>query len=88
MYHPAFWMLFFIEVYKEVRSCGSASSNMAAIFEPVTKTLGQQWECRDCHQPVAEDQTVAYHLIDKVLYGWCEACFQNRPVTDYGLKVA
>jgi hypothetical protein len=49
------------------------------------KALGQTigiaaptWECKQCHQDIGEELTVALHLIDGVLYGWCEACFTNR----------
>jgi hypothetical protein len=27
---------------------------------------------------IAENDTVAYHLVDRVLYGWCESCFSQR----------
>lgn len=53
---------------------------MAAIFEQVTGLLKRTWECKQCHQSVAEEHTIAYHLIDGILYGWCEACFNQRPV--------
>ena len=33
------------------------------------------WECKQCHQLIPDSETVAYHLIDGVLYGWCQACF-------------
>jgi hypothetical protein len=36
------------------------------------------WECKECHQLVGDDNTVAYHLIGGVLYGWCEVCFLER----------
>lgn len=36
------------------------------------------WECKECHRLVEAERTVAYHLIDKVLYGWCESCFSHR----------
>lgn len=38
------------------------------------------WECKQCHRPLTESETVAYHLVDRVLYGWCENCFKLRPV--------
>jgi len=37
-----------------------------------------KWECKECHQQIAEDSNVAYHLIDGILYGWCEPCFTRR----------
>jgi hypothetical protein len=36
------------------------------------------WECKECHSFVESDRTVAYHLVDRVLYGWCESCFNGR----------
>jgi hypothetical protein len=36
------------------------------------------WECKQCHLMIAESDTVAYHLVDGVLYGWCESCFGRR----------
>jgi hypothetical protein len=42
------------------------------------------WECKQCHQLIAENDTVAYHLVDRVLYGWCESCFSQR--TDKGIS--
>lgn len=34
--------------------------------------------CKDCHQPVTESNTVAYWLIARVFYGWCDECFSSR----------
>jgi hypothetical protein len=36
------------------------------------------WECKQCHQHISDDCNVAYHLIDGILYGWCEPCFSQR----------
>ena len=36
------------------------------------------WDCKDCHKAVPDDQTVAYQLINGILYGWCESCFRSR----------
>jgi hypothetical protein len=38
----------------------------------------QLWECKQCHQVIADEENVAYHLIDGFLYGWCERCFSTR----------
>jgi len=46
----------------------------------------QTWECKQCHQNVADDCNVAYHLIDGILYGWCEPCFSRR--SDANSKIA
>lgn len=51
---------------------------MSAIFEKATTINGLIWECKHCHQPITEHDTVAYHLIDGVLYGWCPSCFSQR----------
>jgi hypothetical protein len=37
------------------------------------------WECKDCHSIIGSHETVAYHLVDRILYGWCEPCFNSRP---------
>jgi hypothetical protein len=39
---------------------------------------GRVWECKQCHEPVDAEETVAYHLVDKILYGWCQPCFNHR----------
>jgi len=51
---------------------------MAGVFEQIAGILKRTWECKDCHQSITEDHTVAYHLIDGILYGWCEPCFGQR----------
>ena len=33
------------------------------------------WECKQCHHLISDFETVAYHFIAGVLYGWCEECF-------------
>ena len=48
------------------------------MFEQIKKTDRQLWECKECHNLVAEEQTIAYHLVDRILYGWCESCFDQR----------
>jgi hypothetical protein len=39
-------------------------------------------ECKECHRPVAQADLVAYHLVDRVLYAWCQSCFEDRPARD------
>ena len=39
-------------------------------------------ECKECHRPVTQTDLVAYHLVDRVLYGWCQSCFKARPARD------
>jgi len=51
---------------------------MAVVFEQAKGGAGRKWECKQCHQPVAESETMAYHLVDGILYGWCESCFRER----------
>jgi hypothetical protein len=51
---------------------------MSAIFKKATNTNGLIWECKSCHQPTDEHETVAYHLLDGILYGWCPDCFSQR----------
>jgi hypothetical protein len=50
---------------------------MAVILEK-TAAPKNQWECKQCHQLIPADKTVAYHLVNRVLYGWCEPCFDHR----------
>jgi hypothetical protein len=35
------------------------------------------WECKECFHPVADEDSVAFHLVDGVLYGWCRSCFNS-----------
>jgi hypothetical protein len=51
---------------------------MAGVFKQVAGILKRTWECKQCHEHISEDHTVAYHLIDGILYGWCESCFSHR----------
>ena len=51
---------------------------MAVVFEQAKGGAGRKWECKQCHQLVAESETIAYHLVDGILYGWCETCFRER----------
>ena len=51
---------------------------MAAVFEQAKGGGGRTWECKQCHKEVPENDTVAYHLVEGVLYGWCEVCFRDR----------
>ena len=39
----------------------------------------QSWECKDCHDTISDEESVAYRLVDGILYGWCVQCFENRP---------
>lgn len=38
------------------------------------------WECKDCHRMVSGAETIAYHMVDRILYGWCPECFSNRHI--------
>ena len=51
---------------------------MAVVFEQAKGGACRKWECKQCHQLVAESETIAYHLVDGILYGWCESCFSER----------
>jgi hypothetical protein len=51
---------------------------MSAIFKKATNTNVLMWECKSCHQPIDEHETVAYHLVSGILYGWCPGCFSRR----------
>jgi hypothetical protein len=51
---------------------------VSAIFEQIKDSPEQLWECKDCHRLTSSDENLAYHLVDRVLYGWCERCFARR----------
>jgi hypothetical protein len=55
---------------------------MAAILEKTSSSFCRMWECKQCHQSINDDNTVAYHLIEGILYGWCETCFSQRAEPD------
>jgi hypothetical protein len=35
-------------------------------------------ECKQCHGFIPSTETIAYHLVDRILYGWCGDCFARR----------
>jgi hypothetical protein len=41
-----------------------------------SKTI-KVWECKECNRLIKEDDSVAFHLIDGILYGWCRSCFER-----------
>lgn len=43
-----------------------------------TPKVTQTWECKECHHRISDAETVAYRLINGVLYGWCSPCFSKR----------
>lgn len=51
---------------------------MGKVLEQVAGILKRTWECKQCHQNIADECTVAYHLAEGILYGWCEPCFSRR----------
>ena len=55
---------------------------MAAIFEQAIGMSIPMWECKECHRLIGDKETVAYHLVERVLYGWCESCFDQRARED------
>ena len=61
---------------------------MAVVLEKAKNNNGRTWECKDCHQLIAEQETVAYHLVDKILYGWCEPCFGQRNYSGKAAELA
>ncbi|HXG63894.1 MAG TPA: hypothetical protein VNO70_02235 [Blastocatellia bacterium] len=46
---------------------------------------GKMWECKQCRHPVSAEETMAYHLVNGVLYGWCAGCFTQRAKPDQSL---
>jgi hypothetical protein len=43
-----------------------------------TEALKLTLSCKDCRRTVTDSETVAYRLIQGVLYGWCDECFNHR----------
>jgi len=41
-----------------------------------SRTL-KDWECKECNRSIKEDDSVAFHLIDGILYGWCRRCYES-----------
>ncbi|MEW6130726.1 MAG: hypothetical protein AB1757_27090 [Acidobacteriota bacterium] len=48
---------------------------MATTDQPVYEIHQRMWECKECHSMIDASETIAYHLINGVLYGWCPICF-------------
>jgi len=48
------------------------------MLEQMNGTQGTLWECKDCHRLIPAIETVAFHLVDRILYGWCETCFSHE----------
>jgi hypothetical protein len=48
------------------------------MFQVANSSDEHTWECKECHHTISPEETVAYHLVDKVLYGWCQPCFEQR----------
>jgi hypothetical protein len=59
---------------------------MSKTNAPINEVKKMMWECKQCHSIIDSHETVAYHLVDRVLYGWCEPCFNTRP--DISTQVA
>jgi hypothetical protein len=47
------------------------------MFEEVTFKRPLMWECKQCHKHISDSETVAYHFLNGVLYGWCTTCFAS-----------
>lgn len=59
---------------------------MATTIVPVAYTESPLWECKQCRKLITANETVAYHLVDYVLYGWCMQCFDGRRKDDLRRK--
>jgi tetratricopeptide (TPR) repeat protein len=57
---------------------------MSTLIVPVTDVPVLTLQCKHCRGVITSEETVAYHLVDQVLYGWCEHCFVGRQ--DAGLR--
>jgi tetratricopeptide (TPR) repeat protein len=51
---------------------------MAKVITQVADTNSWLCQCKQCRKVITADETIAYHLIDNVLYGWCQSCFGQR----------
>ncbi|HET9529251.1 MAG TPA: hypothetical protein VFQ92_02795 [Blastocatellia bacterium] len=51
---------------------------MGVTGEKTNSAPGRVWECKQCHNLIRPEETVAFHLIDRILYGWCQPCFDHR----------
>ena len=51
---------------------------MSTIIEQIKTGLDRLWECKQCHRLITNDENLAYHLVDRTLYGWCQTCFTRR----------
>lgn len=38
------------------------------------------WECKECNGSVADNDSVAFHLVNGILYGWCRRCYESAMV--------
>jgi hypothetical protein len=54
------------------------------MFQEISFKQPVMWECKQCHQQVSDSETVAYHMINGILYGWCESCFAARTTSSKG----
>jgi hypothetical protein len=50
---------------------------MAKTNEQIHETHVRHWECKECHKIIEASETIAYHLVDGFLYGWCADCFDR-----------
>ncbi|HET9532804.1 MAG TPA: tetratricopeptide repeat protein [Blastocatellia bacterium] len=51
---------------------------MAKVITQAAATNTWLCQCKQCRKVITPDETIAYHLIDNVLYGWCQSCFDQR----------
>lgn len=51
---------------------------MAKATPQISGTDSWLCQCKQCRKVITSDETIAYHLIDDVLYGWCHPCFNRR----------
>lgn len=51
---------------------------MSATIIQTKEKRSLRLDCKQCHCQVSDEETVAYHLIDQVLYGWCQPCYARR----------
>ena len=68
-----------VKVMKGEPGCsGPQASEMGVTVEKINSAPKRVWECKECHELIGAEETVAYHLVDRILYGWCQPCFDHR----------
>lgn len=60
------------------KGLGQTAKAMAKAITQVSGADSWLCQCKQCRKVINSDESMAYHLIDCVLYGWCYSCFNQR----------